>query len=119
MKQLHSWGNQIDVAERTSGVADTNYGDIFHPCILPWSTMQISAMGIVALCPQDYDATFKLGDINSETIAEVWHNEKWANIRRLHSTGNRNEIEMCRGCKIYDLDFTLEKKDSNTKLYTS
>ena len=54
MKKLHTWGNQIDVKERTEGKADADYGKIYHPCIIPWSTMHISAMGIVGLCPQDY-----------------------------------------------------------------
>ena len=117
MKQLHSWGNQIDVVKRTEGVADGQYGDIYHPCILPWSTMHISAMGIVALCPQDYDAKMNLGDINRESIVDVWRNNKWAWVRDVHSTGERNQIELCRGCKIFDLDFSLEKKPDRKELY--
>ena len=119
MKQLHNWGNQVDVKDMTEGGFDGVYGDIYHPCILPWSTMHITAMGIVALCSMDYDAKHNLGDLNKETIADVWHNEKWARVRRLHSTGERNQIDMCRGCKLFDLDFSLENKLDRKELYES
>jgi MoaA/NifB/PqqE/SkfB family radical SAM enzyme len=116
MKRLHSWGNQIDVTQRTGGIADGEYGDVFHPCIVPWSTMHITAMGIVALCPMDYDAKLNLGDINRESIADVWRNKKWAWVRKLHGTGNRNAIQLCQGCKIFDLDFSLENKREQPEL---
>ena len=117
MKKLHSWGNQIDVADRTEGIAEADYGEIYHPCIIPWSTMHISAMGIVGLCPQDYDAKFNLGDINNQSIAEVWQDKKLEKIRKLHQSGERNKIKLCQGCKIFDLDFSIEKKDQK-ELYT-
>ena len=119
MKQLHNWGNQVNVHEVTGGGFAGSYGDIYHPCILPWSTMHITAMGIVALCSMDYDAKFSMGDLNKDTIEDVWHNEKWARIRGLHSTGERNQIDMCRGCKLFDLDFSLENKLDQKELYES
>jgi len=119
MKKVHNWGNQTDILERTDGKALGTYGDIFHPCILPWSTMHITAMGIVALCAMDYDAKLNLGDINQESIADVWRNKKWAWVRGLHQSGNRNEISLCRGCKLFDLDFSLEAKGDKKELYQS
>ena len=107
MKQAHSWGNQV---EWEGNIPD--YGSIYHPCILPWSTMHITAMGIVPLCGQDYDAHMNIGDINTQSIAEVWKNEKWTEIREKHQSGNRNDISMCRGCRLFDEEFSLEKKRS-------
>lgn len=104
MKQAHNWGNQKE------GEFTPSRTDVYHPCVLPWSTLHVTAMGIVPLCPQDYDAKANLGDINQQTIKEVWQNEKWNNIRRLHASGQRNEINFCRGCRLFDLDFSLEKK---------
>jgi radical SAM protein with 4Fe4S-binding SPASM domain len=104
MKRLHSWGNQVTVNGAPS--ADDS---VFHPCIIPWSTMHITAMGRVALCPHDYDGVANLGDINTHSIAEVWRAQKLAEVRRLHATGNRNEISFCRGCKTFDEEFSLER----------
>ena len=105
MKQAHNWGNQVEWGDKI-----TDFNLTYHPCILPWSTMHISAMGIVALCPQDYDAVMNIGNIHNETIAEVWKNEIWAGIREKHQSGNRNDMEMCRGCRLFDEDFSIEKK---------
>jgi radical SAM protein with 4Fe4S-binding SPASM domain len=108
MKRVHSWGNQVDV----EGAPDPN-GNIFHPCIIPWSTMHITAMGTVALCPHDYDGKANLGDINIHSIAEVWRAQKLEEVRRLHATGNRNEISFCRGCRTFDEEFSLERDKEN------
>ena len=40
MKRLHSWGNQKD----WDGCVP-NYGEIYHPCVLPFSTLQILTDG--------------------------------------------------------------------------
>ena len=111
MKRAHTWGNQIDIDgyEKES---------IYHPCILPWSTMHITSMGIVPLCPQDYDATLNIGDINEDSIADVWKNENWSRIRMLHQTGRRNEITLSQGCKLFDLEHSLESWQ-NKQLYDS
>jgi radical SAM protein with 4Fe4S-binding SPASM domain len=108
MKRVHSWGNQVTVDGAPSPDAE-----VFHPCIIPWSTMHITAMGRVALCPHDYDALADLGDVNKHSIAEVWRATKLQEVRRLHATGNRNEISLCRGCRTFDEAFSLERDKEN------
>lgn len=103
MKQAHSWGNQKE------GQYIPEYENVFHPCILPWSTLHVTTMGLVPLCPQDYDAKANLGDANKNFISDIWNNAKWERIRKLHSSGKRNEISFCRGCYLFDKEFSLEK----------
>jgi radical SAM protein with 4Fe4S-binding SPASM domain len=103
LKHAHNWGNQKKWEGHTP-----EYEMVYHPCVSPWSSMHVTAMGIVPLCPADYDATMNMGDVNTQTIAEVWKNEKWTRVRQLHRTGQRNKLSMCQGCKIWDLDFSLE-----------
>ena len=106
MKNAHNWGNQ----KLWEGQKDKmeQVFEVFHPCVLPWSTMHVTAMGVVPLCPQDYDATSNIGDINNQTIADVWRGKSWNRIRNLHATGRRNEIKLCQGCRLFDKDFHLE-----------
>jgi radical SAM protein with 4Fe4S-binding SPASM domain len=108
MKRVHSWGNQVEVDGAPSPDAD-----VLHPCIIPWSTMHITAMGTVALCPHDYDGKANLGDINTHSIEEVWRAQKLMEVRRLHATGNRNDINFCRGCRTFDEEFSLERDKEN------
>ena len=108
MKRAHSWGNQVEFQGTPPQDAT-----ILHPCIIPWSTMHITAMGTVALCPHDYDGKAKLGDINTQSIAEVWRSIKMQEIRDLHASGKRNALPFCRGCRTFDEDFSLERDKSN------
>ena len=108
MKKAHNWGNQLDI-ENNFGEGTAKYGTIYHPCILPYSTMHITAMGKVALCAMDYDAVQSMGDLNTMTIEDVWRGNNFKDFRALHASGERNEEPMCRGCKLFDLDFSLDK----------
>ncbi|MBI2565672.1 MAG: radical SAM protein [Candidatus Schekmanbacteria bacterium] len=103
-KRPHNWGNQ----HAFDGVPP--YEEVFHPCVLPWSTLHVTTMGLVPLCPQDFDARMSLGDVNRDSIAAVWRGEGFARVRRLHREGKRGEISFCRGCRLFDEDAHLEKK---------
>lgn len=104
MKRAHTWGNQRVVEGHSP-----EYDWVFHPCVIPFSTMHISAMGIVALCPQDYDAVHNFGDLNTQSLVEVWRGQKMAEMRRLHLTGERNQVAFCQGCRLFDEEFSLER----------
>ncbi len=109
MKRIHSWGNQ-----QVEGFTLEN-PEVFHPCILPWSTVHITTKGTVTMCPHDFNAVLELGDVNKNTIKEIWNNSKFEHIRELHESGRRNEIPFCRKCVIFDLDYSMEdwqQKDS-------
>ncbi len=109
MKRLHTWGNQVafdggDFQE-----------DIYHPCIIPFGTMHITAMGTIALCGHDFDAKANLGDINTHSIAEVWQADKFREVRSLHAAGRRNEIPFCPGCQTFDEEMCLEEDKNRIK----
>jgi len=105
MQRANNWGHQHQWEGRLSA-----YRDVYHPCVMPWSTIQITAMGKVALCPQDFNALMDLGDINRQSIAEVWRGGAYDALRRLHATGKRNEVGFCRGCVLYDREVSLEAR---------
>lgn len=105
MKRAHNWGNQKVLDGYTP-----DYGSVYHPCVIPWSTMHITTKGTVALCPQDYDGIMNLGDINHQSIADVWRGEKAGFVREKHGSGMRNDVSLCRGCRLFDADFSLESK---------
>jgi len=102
-KYQHSWGNQLEGCEP---VSKDQY--VYDPCVILWSTMNITSNGIVAMCNADYEAKMNLGDLNYATIYDVWHLEKYNNLRKLHITGRKNDLHFCRGCRIWDLEHRLE-----------
>ena len=105
MKPAHNWGNQIE----WDGFIPEFPQDVFHPCVMPWSTIQITAMGTLCLCPHDFDGVFDLGSVTDTSIVEMWRGETLRRVRELHATGERNQIWLCRGCLTYDEEFSLEK----------
>ena len=107
-KPMANWGNQLENYEENCDEL-TKYS--FVPCISPWSTMVIHFDGKIPLCGCDYNNKILIGDLNNSTIKEIWNSEKFNKIRSLHTSGKRNDISLCRGCNIWDLD--IKKKYKN------
>ncbi|MCG8564110.1 MAG: radical SAM protein [Desulfobacterales bacterium] len=106
MKRLHTWGNEHQWDECKDGYE----GELdYMPCIVPWSTLHVTTMGRVPLCGQDMDAKADMGDINVQSIAEVWQAPAFQRVRERHAAGRRNEISFCRSCRLYDPDYSIEQ----------
>ena len=71
------------------------------PCISVFSTMVIHSNGNVVLCCNDWEGNVCIGNVSSQSLIEIWRSEKLANIRRLHITGQRDAIRICRGCNVW------------------
>jgi radical SAM protein with 4Fe4S-binding SPASM domain len=101
-KAINSWGNQLP-SYKTANVEKYSC----TPCISPWSTMIIHFDGKVPLCGCDFNNTINLGDVNNYSIKEIWQSENFNKIREMHSSGKRNDIPLCPGCNVWDIE---EKK---------
>ncbi len=106
--RMHSWGNQHfqESSEKVARFAD-------KPCISPFSTMIIDVDGNVPLCGCDYNIKLPMGDFASESIEEIWRGPPFLRVRDQHANGRRNEIEMCRGCDIWDRSLVGAKRDND------
>lgn len=71
-----------------------------YPCWWIWHQLVVYSNGKIALCCMDYDDNFQLGNLNHQTIEEVWNSEKFSKLRKLHLDGKFDEIAMCKGCDI-------------------
>lgn len=106
--KCHSWGNQL----REEDEADVQrLADV--PCVSPFSTMIIQSDGLVPLCGCDYNGSHCLGDFSKQSIQEIWQGTAYARLRRLHATGSRNEVAMCRGCSLWEREVHGQKKDND------
>lgn len=72
------------------------------PCIQLWRDFAISWEGLVAVCCKDVFYKLSVGNINENTIAEIWKNEKWETIRKLHNAGRWDEIHLCKNCNEWN-----------------
>ncbi|NLV17236.1 MAG: radical SAM protein [Syntrophomonadaceae bacterium] len=68
------------------------------PCYWAMQTMSITNEGKVVLCAVDVDARFVAGDINQQSLYEVW-NGRLKEIRQLQTNGQYNLLPFpCNDC---------------------
>ncbi len=69
---------------------DDHCWKMWHSCVITWD-------GRVVPCCFDKDAHFVLGDLKSDSFADIWHGEAYRNFRQ-SIFESRSQIEMCRNC---------------------
>ena len=70
------------------------------PCYVLLTQMFILWDGRVVPCCMSYDAQMVIGDVNKQTIREIWNNNKW--MREKHKNHDFN-IPICLKCN-YNVD---------------
>jgi radical SAM protein with 4Fe4S-binding SPASM domain len=65
-------------------------------CEYPWTSMTVMADGSVVPCTQDYDTEMVLGDVNKNTLEEIWSDEPLEQLRRMHITGQFSPGHKCQ-----------------------
>lgn len=71
------------------------------PCPHLWSYLPIRWNGDVSLCCMDFDSRVSIGNLNSESIRNVWTGSRLSSIRNLHLTNRSDELTVCRDCNFY------------------
>jgi radical SAM protein with 4Fe4S-binding SPASM domain len=87
------------------------YGDVplaqIHPlgqgqrrevCAFPFYSMVIKANGDVVACCVDWNKKTKLGNVASESLADIWNGTVMREFRLMHLERRRHENEGCRNC---------------------
>ena len=84
------WKDRVDrvrIYEEHS--TDGNFGSLKNPrknrkpCVMPIYEMLIYDDGKVARCNHDWDSD-GMGDVSTHSLYDVWHNEKYKNLRWQH-----------------------------------
>lgn len=86
-------------AAKTAGKINESAGN--YPCVSVFSTLTVRSNGIVNLCCGDLTGSMNLGNLNENSILDIWHSEQFESIRNLHLEGKRNKISLCNGCDIW------------------
>lgn len=69
-------------------------------CILPFKQMIVRPDGKVSLCCNDPLGKYTLGDLNDQSLEEIWYGELYRNIREKIISGRKN-IEKCKLCDVF------------------
>ena len=66
------------------------------PCFYFWETLIILWDGRVVVCCQDLLGELVVGNINSQTLTEIWNSSRMVNLRKQQLDGNL--ISPCSEC---------------------
>jgi hypothetical protein len=91
---LHNWAGTLNAES-----------DVRFPCYRMWLTFTVLWDGRVSLCCADFDGRTVLGDLNTQSIAEIWNAEPYRAVRRLHLESGGPDI--CRSCDLPRKDSPL------------
>lgn len=69
-----------------------------EPCGRALGQIMILQDGRVSLCCFDSEGDCTLGDLNTQTLREIYSGEKAISIRTAHVEGRRQDVPMCANC---------------------
>lgn len=74
-------------------------------CKDPFEIIVLFCDGSAGMCCWDYDNFIHIGNVMDNTIMELFNNEVFTKIRRLHNEKKCNELEPCNRCsRVFGLD---------------
>jgi len=89
----HDWRGEVK-----HEVPHVSAGDCYYPCMVLWGTMSIGWDGRVVGCAADLNGHDILGDLNHESIMDVWNSGRLKYYRKMHREGRYRELDLCRDC---------------------
>lgn len=72
-------------------------------CFLPFFQMNVLFNGDVILCCNDWGRKSILGNVNEQSLIDIWNGQKANLIRRKILRNEYEAIEACKGCSIPEL----------------
>lgn len=91
---------------RTDAVLRKNVeerNDLFRrPCPALWRTLVVHNTGLVVPCCSDLHLELKIGDLNNQSLEEIWNGPEITNIRLAHIRGDFYSYKRCYYCNNID-----------------
>ena len=72
-------------------------------CPRPFMAFVVSSNGSVLMCTHDYPRATKIGDVNNNTLEQIWNSRELFEFRKMHLLGNKHENSLCKNCDWYRL----------------
>ena len=103
-KTYTAWGNQA--ADTFTELAPAEMRERFaelpivvrkFPCYHLWSSVVVLWDGRVVPCCFDFNAVSTMGDLNVQSLGEIWNGPEYVALRELELQG-RNETPLCAKC---------------------
>jgi radical SAM protein with 4Fe4S-binding SPASM domain len=93
-------------------------------CPQIYQRLVIGADGLVMMCANDEEGKIPVGNVNTQTIHEIWHGAEMTRVREIHRRcAGAAELSACAQCylplKTYDADVTVGDRTVSAEKYVS
>ena len=89
MKELHNWAGEISKDTRKES---------YSVCPFPWNALVIFWDGGVFPCTQDFFGHYRVGDVNEDSLQEIWNGQSLKHLREKLAAGDLKEFDTCANC---------------------
>ena len=99
LRKFLTWGSTTSLNPDHSADPEPYLNKIEgDPCPYPFHRLNIDTRGKVEVCGFDISGRTNFGDINHQTIKEVWRGSAFEWWRQMHVERRGGEIPLCREC---------------------
>jgi MoaA/NifB/PqqE/SkfB family radical SAM enzyme len=97
-RKFLTWGDNttLDGAGSADPSAYLNTDEV--PCPFIFERLNIDSRGNVMVCGYDISANTSMGNVNTESIRDIWHGPGFRFYRDKHLSGHGKDISLCAGC---------------------
>jgi len=67
-------------------------------CTLPFRQIIVRPDGKISLCSNDALGVYTMGDVNKQTLREIWTNDYFQEIRKEMVRNGRRNLKLCQDC---------------------
>ena len=67
-------------------------------CPLTLYMLAVNSNGKISICNDDWMQAHDIGDVNKESLLDIWNGDKLKAFRVMHLEGRRHENAACKGC---------------------
>lgn len=91
----HGWAGTM---KESKDFQAAPYGHNYYPCNWLWKSLAICWDGKVATCCGDFGPMEVFGDLNTDSLRDIWNGPHMVRIRKLQREGRLGELPLCRNC---------------------
>jgi len=92
----HGWAGTMGNGK--DGYQAAPHGQNYFPCNWIWKSMAIYWDGTVPACCADFTNEQIVGDLNEDSLSDIWNGPEFQAIRRAHVSGQLDDYSLCRNC---------------------
>lgn len=96
VKRPHNWAGTYEEGDPAAAGRPRS----FSPCTFPWYALVVFWDGLVSPCPQDWYGDLDLGNVKTQTLAEVWNGAKMRDLREKMKTQDVGCLTPCNQCDM-------------------